>query len=79
MPLAVRAQHLLTNYQILVNRPDGPLFLGGRSPSSEGASSEGLPCELDGDLGGDLEGDRAGNMSGELALGVSGDLDRGLG
>jgi hypothetical protein len=54
---------------MLVNRPEGPRFLG-LSSGSEGASSDGLPREFDGDRLGDLDGD----LSGEGALGVSGDL-----
>jgi hypothetical protein len=53
---------------MLVNRPEGPRFLG-LSPGPEGESSDGLPRELDGDLLRDLDGD----LSGEVALGLSGD------
>lgn len=53
---------------MLVNRPEGPRFLG-LSLGPDGASSEGLERELDGDRLGDLEGD----LTGELALGLLGD------
>jgi len=60
--------------QILVNSPEGPRFFGLPS-GSEGASSDGLPRELEGDR----LGERDGGLSGEAALGISGDGDRGLG
>jgi hypothetical protein len=53
---------------MLVNRPDGPRFLG-LSPGPGGESSEGLLRELGGDLLGSLDGDLAGALGGELSFG----------
>jgi hypothetical protein len=48
---------------MLVNRPDGPRFLG-LSPGPVGESSDGLLRELDGDLLGSLNGDLASDVGG---------------
>lgn len=53
---------------MLVNRPEGPRFLG-LPPGPDGSSSEGLPRELAGERLGDLDG----ALTGEPALGTFGD------